>query len=147
MLPQGRRLCIDYGSVRVGVAMTDASAILASPLLTVPSDVAVSEISRIVDENSVQVIYIGLPVHLSGNESESSIKATNFAVNLRQALVSQIPIRLIDERLTTKSALAGARTAGIDVTKENVDQLAAAALLEFALSVERSQGVLAGREF
>ena len=119
MLPQGRRLGIDYGSSRIGVAISDVSGILASPLSTLSSENAVEELAQIITDNFVNVVYIGLPLHLSGTESETSVKATNFAVTLKSAV-------------------------GREVSKSNVDQLAAAIILEFALDIERAQGALAG---
>ena len=144
MLPQGRRLGIDYGSSRIGVAISDVSGILASPLSTLSSEDAVEELAQIITDNFVNVVYIGLPLHLSGTESETSVKATNFAVTLKSAVGREVTFRMIDERLSTKLATSNAHLSGREVSKSNVDQIAAAIILEFALDIERAQGALAG---
>lgn len=144
----GRRLAIDYGEVRFGLAISDIAGILASPLVTISANhdihAIVNQILKIVSDEDVKVIYIGLPLHLSGAEGESALKARAFAQQLRSSLPSVVAIRMIDERLSTRSALKQAREAGNGVNRENVDQLAAVMILENALHAERSQGDLAG---
>ena len=146
MLPQGRRLGIDYGDVRVGLALSDPAGILATPLTTLSTENAVLEVIQLIDQHFVRVVYIGLPLHLSGTESASSKKARDFALTLMQSSNGEVSFRLIDERLSTKSATNSAHEAGREVSKSNINQLAAAAILEFALNVERAQEVLAGHE-
>jgi putative Holliday junction resolvase len=126
------------------VAISDVSGILASPLSTLSSENAVEELAQIITDNFVNVVYIGLPLHLSGTESETSVKATNFAVTLKSAVGREVTFRMIDERLSTKLATSNAHLSGREVSKSNVDQLAAAIILEFALDIERAQGALAG---
>lgn len=147
MLISGRRLGLDYGDTRIGVAMSDPSSIVVSPLVTIMNDEAndsVAQISLLAHEHDVAVVYVGLPLHLSGVEGQSAIKARQFAKELRAILHDDIEIRLIDERLSTSSALREAREAGKNLTKDNVDQWAAVAILEAALNTERLGGQLAG---
>ena len=82
----GRRLAIDYGDVRIGVAMSDLSGVVASPLETIENGESLEEsqrrIAEICNEEEVSVIYIGLPLHLSGEEGSSALKAREFARGL-----------------------------------------------------------------
>jgi putative Holliday junction resolvase len=92
------------------------------------------------------LVYIGLPLHLSGKESASSEKARVFAGLLKQHLPQEVQIRLLDERLTTSSAVGELKNAGLKGNRESIDQLAAVKILEFALEVERLSGKAAGHE-
>ena len=149
MLPSGRRLAIDYGEVRIGLAMSDPTGTLSSPLMTLRNDVAnpvgtFQSISEMVDTNEIRVIYIGLPLHLSGEEGASSEKVRIFAAGLRRHVNAQMPIQLLDERLSTKEAINKANALGKKLGRDEIDQMAAVAILEFALSVEKSIGNFAG---
>ena len=151
MLPSGRRLAIDFGDVRIGLAVSDTTALVASPLRTIKNSddnvVAVNEeIASIVLDEAISVVYIGLPIHLSGGEGTSAEKVRHFAQELRSYIGSHIEMRLVDERLSTKSAISHAKSIGKKLTREDVDQMAAVAILEFALQWESSSGRLAGDE-
>ena len=151
MLPSGRRLAIDFGDVRIGLAVSDTTALVASPLRTIKNSddnvVAVNEeIASIVLDEAISVVYIGLPIHLSGGEGTSAEKVRHFAQELRSYIGSHMEMRLVDERLSTKSAISQANSIGKRLTREDVDQMAAVAILEFALQWERSSGRLAGDE-
>ena len=147
---QGVRLAIDYGERRIGVAKSDNSRLIASPVVTLDNsestDKVYSAIKDIVTESNAMLVYIGLPLHLSGKESASSEKARAFAGLLKQHLPQEIQIRLIDERLTTSSAVGELKNAGLKSSRESIDQLAAVKILEFALEVERLSGEAAGHE-
>ena len=151
MLPSGRRLAIDYGDVRIGLAISDITALVASPLRTIKnsvdnSAVVIQEVASIVQDEAISVVYIGLPIHLSGGEGTSTEKVRDFAQELRSHIASHIETRLVDERLSTKSAKNQARSMGKKLTRDDVDQMAAVASLEFALHWESSSGRLAGDE-
>ena len=151
MLPSGRRLAIDYGDVRIGLAISDITALVASPLRTIKnsvdnSAVVIQEVASIVQDEAISVVYIGLPIHLSGGEGTSTEKVRDFAQELRSHIASHIETRLVDERLSTKSAKNQARSMGKKLTRDDVDQMAAVAILEFALHWESSSGRLAGHE-
>jgi putative Holliday junction resolvase len=105
-----------------------------------------SAIKDIVTESHAMLVYIGLPLHLSGKESASSEKARVFASLLKQHLPQEVQIRLLDERLTTSSAVGELKNAGLKSSRESIDQLAAVKILEFALEVERLSGKAAGNE-
>ena len=151
MLPSGRRLAIDYGDIRIGLAISDTTALVASPLRTIQNSVdnvvaLNQEIASIVLDDAISVVYIGLPIHLSGGEGTSTEKVRHFAQELRSYIGSHIEMRLVDERLSTKSAVSHAKSIGKKLTREDVDQMAAVAILEFALQWESSSGRLAGDE-
>lgn len=147
---QGARLAIDYGERRIGVAKSDNSGLIASPVVTLDNSESTvnvySAIKDIVTESHAMLVYIGLPLHLSGKESASSEKARVFAGLLKEHLPQEVQIRLLDERLTTSSAVGELKNAGLKSSRENIDQLAAVKILEFALEVERLSGEAAGHE-
>jgi putative Holliday junction resolvase len=147
---QGARLAIDYGERRIGIAKSDNSRLIASPVVTLDNsestDNVYSAIKDIVKESNAMLVYIGLPLHLSGKESASSEKARVFAGLLKQHLPQEIQIRLLDERLTTSSAVGELKIAGLKSSRQSIDQLAAVKILEFALEVERLSGEAAGNE-
>ncbi|MFM1796611.1 MAG: hypothetical protein RL733_392 [Actinomycetota bacterium] len=139
-------MAIDFGDVRVGLALTDSQAILASPYKTLKSEEALEQISQIVSENGVSIIYLGLPLHLSGTHGITAIKARDFGSALSKTLAAEVSLRVIDERLSTKTATARGSEIGKKISKAEIDQLAAVEILEFALQIEKSSGQLAGQE-
>lgn len=137
----GVRLGIDVGSVRVGVAASDPSGVLATPVETVRR--GRGDLDRIadiaVDRAAVEVL-VGLPRSLSGRAaSGSATDARGFAVALARRL-APVPVRLVDERLSTVAATADLRSAGVrgPRARQVVDQAAAVVLLQAALDTERS---------
>lgn len=138
----GRRLAIDVGKVRIGVAASDFHSILASGVATVQRgadlDSAVSELVQLIIEIEPIEIYVGYPISLSGLGSSSA----SDAVALASALASKIdvPIRLIDERLTTVTAANALKTSGRDSKsgRKFIDQIAATVILEQAMEMEKN---------
>jgi putative Holliday junction resolvase len=147
---KGARLAIDYGERRIGIAKSDNSRLIAFPVVTLnnseSTDNIFSAIKDIVTESNAMLVYIGLPLHLSGKESASSEKARVFAGVLKQHLPQEVQVRLLDERLTTSSAVGELKNAGLKSSRQSIDQLAAVKILEFALEVERLSGEAAGNE-
>jgi len=141
---RGRRLSLDIGKVRIGVAMCDAEGILSSPLQALKrnSDLSatVSEIVALVEENQVFEIYVGEPVSLIGRSTESTEDARFVASEL--ASRTEVPVLMVDERLTTVSAAAKLRSAGVNSkdAKAHIDSASAVEILEMALRLERSSG-------
>jgi putative holliday junction resolvase len=132
----GRRLAVDVGKVRVGLAISDFHGILASPLQNVnrQEDDAATIAALILE------VYFGLPVSMSGKSSASTDDAIALAQAFRSA--SSIPVRMIDERLTTVSATSALRSSGKN-SKEGrkvIDQIAATMILEQALTTEKNLG-------
>jgi putative Holliday junction resolvase len=138
----GRRIAFDFGDVRIGVAVTDASGILATPLrfLQNSEESLISGISSLYQEYQPIYTVIGFPSHLSGVESQKSKSVSDFAAKVSE--ITENPIYLIDERLTTVSASRSLREAGLNSksSKNEIDSMAAAAILESALNQERIQG-------
>ena len=138
-IPPGRRLGIDVGSVRVGIALSDPLGMLASPLITVRAEDALSKIVEIIERESVKVIYVGWPLHLSGSEGQSTQLVSNFLAGLSSK--TGVAIQLIDERLTsTQAAKFGAK--GSDI-----DSIAASLILDRALLEESQSQTLAGTPY
>jgi putative Holliday junction resolvase len=139
---RGARLGIDVGSVRVGVAVSDPDGLLAVPLTTLTRDPRgdrdVDEIATVVAERGVVEVVVGLPRHLSGAEGAAVAAARSYADRLRSR-IAPVPVRLVDERLTTVTAERDLRAAGVKGRdrKAVVDQAAAAAILQSALDASR----------
>ncbi|WP_433284643.1 Holliday junction resolvase RuvX [Pseudonocardia sp. CA-142604] len=138
---RGRRLGIDVGAVRVGVALSDPDGVLATPLVTVPRDVAggsdLTAIAGLVAEHEVVGIVLGLPRTLAGREGPAAEAARDFAAGL--ASVVDVPVELSDERLTTVVATQQLRERGVKGRKQRavVDQAAAVAILQGWLDAAR----------
>ena len=143
---RGPRVAVDLGSVRVGVAASDPDGILATPVETVPRDLSpasadVARVAQIVAERGAAVVYLGLPTHLSGAEGSASAGVRTYGESLARA-VAPVPVRLVDERMSTVSAHRSLRAAGRPGRRHRqvVDQVAAVVILQAALDGERSSG-------
>ena len=138
----GVRLGIDPGEARIGVARSDPSGFLATPVETVRRGKGdLSRIARLVrDEEAVEVV-VGLPRSLSGGEGPAALRVREFAQRLARR-VAPVPVRLQDERLTTLSAEAMLRDRGKKGAERRavVDQAAAVLILQSALDTERASG-------
>lgn len=128
-----RCLGIDFGERRIGIAISDERCIMARPYATIDTrkNDPIHAIKKIVEENNVCFIVIGNPLHLSGDESELSIKVKEFKRQLEEML-NGIEIVLYDERFTSKIAERMLLNRKVDVrkSKEQVDMYAAAFLLD-----------------
>jgi len=138
----GVRLGIDPGDARVGVARSDPTGLLATPLETVrrgKGDLA--RIARLVREQAAVEVVVGLPRSLSGGEGPAAGKVRDFAMRLA-ARIAPVEVRLQDERLTTVSAEAMLRDRGKKGAGRRavVDQAAAVLILQHALDTERATG-------
>jgi len=144
---RGVRLGVDPGSVRVGLARSDADGVLASPLETLhrdqrlddPEDVA--RIARIVMADNVVEVVVGLPKTMKGEAGTAALAAHAYAVLIARR-VEPVPVRVVDERLSTVSAEARLREAGLGGRRRRlaVDRSAAAVILQSALDAERASG-------
>jgi putative holliday junction resolvase len=141
--PRGRRLGIDVGAVRVGVALSDPDGVLATPLVTVLRDVDggsdVRSIAGLVAEHEAVGVVVGLPRTLAGREGPAAEAAREFAVALESAL--DVPVELSDERLTTVVATRQLRERGVKGRRQRavVDQAAAVAILQSWLDAARGR--------
>ena len=135
---KGVRIGVDVGTVRVGVAASDPDGVLASPVVTLTRDPRtgrdLDELAEIVRDRSAVEVVIGLPRHLSGREGASVQMARQYADELADR-IAPVPIRLVDERLTTVSAGRSLRASGVrgKASRAVIDQAAAVALLQSAL--------------
>jgi putative Holliday junction resolvase len=138
-LERGRRIGIDFGDVRIGVAVCDLEAILVSPLKTLVNDqTKYNELQSIFAEVEPIYLAIGNPIHLSGDESKKSRSVQEFVTSLRQ--IYQGKIFLIDERFSTKNSIAQLHELGKGVkeAKSIIDQMAAVQILNQAILLESS---------
>jgi putative Holliday junction resolvase len=145
----GVRLGVDVGSVRVGLASSDPGGVLATPVETIERDLEsgadLGVIAATVLERHALEVVVGLPRSLSGNEGPAAAGARAYAVALA-ARISPIPVRLIDERLTTIDAHRQLRDSGMAGRAQRavVDQVAAVLILQAALDAEKASGLAAG---
>jgi putative holliday junction resolvase len=141
-MPRGARLGIDLGSVRIGVAGSDPDGVLAYPLETIPRDAARSRdldrIASLVQEREVIEVVVGLPRSMSGRDGPAAAAARGWAAELA-GRIAPIPVRLVDERLSTVSAQRSMRHSGLSERKGRVvvDQAAAVVILQDALDTAR----------
>jgi putative holliday junction resolvase len=142
----GVRLGVDPGDARVGVARSDPTGFLATPLETVRRGRGdVRRIARLAVEHEAVEVVVGLPRSLSGGEGPAAAKTRLWAGSLAMA-VAPLPVRLVDERLTTVSAEAMLRDRGVKgrARRAVVDQAAAVVILQQALDTERATGTPPG---
>ncbi|PXY23664.1 Holliday junction resolvase RuvX [Prauserella sp. PE36] len=131
----GRRLAVDVGSVRVGVALSDPAPILASPLATLSrdadDDTDLDELARLVAEHEVVEVIVGLPRTLADRHGAAAETAADYARRLAER-VAPVAVRLADERLTTVSASRMLSQRGVKGRKQRavVDQAAAVEILQ-----------------
>ena len=134
---------IDVGSVRVGVALSDPYGLFASPLITLTRDRGAADqrtIAALVREYDVVEVVVGLPLHLSGAQGGAADEATAYSVGV-STLIEPVPVRLVDERLSTRAASARLAAEGLDSRRQRgvVDQTAAAIILQSWLD-QRAHG-------
>ncbi|MEV0276226.1 Holliday junction resolvase RuvX [Streptomyces sp. NPDC050610] len=145
---RGRRIAVDVGDARIGVASCDPDGVLATPVETVPGrdlPAAYRRLAAIVGEYEPIEVVVGLPRPLKGGEGPAAAKVRAFARELA-GRVAPVPIRLVDERMTTVTAAQGLRASGVNAKKGRsvVDQAAAVIILQNALETERTSGEAPG---
>jgi putative Holliday junction resolvase len=139
-LTRGRRVGIDFGQVRIGVAVSDFDAILVSPVKTLPNDATLTTmLTEIFKEYDPIYIAIGNPIHLSGADSDKAKMIRSFAISMRDFYTGNI--YLIDERLSTNQSISQLHEMGKNVknSKFFLDQMAAVNILNQALQLEASE--------
>lgn len=139
---RGRRLGVDVGTVRIGVAVSDPDAILATPVETVRRDrgsAHLRRLARMVSELQVVEVIVGLPRTLADRAGASARDAVALADALAER-IGPVPVRLADERLTTVSAARSLREAGVSAKDQRgkIDQAAAVAILQGWLDQRRT---------
>lgn len=145
----GRRFAFDVGKARIGVAASDAHAILCSPQPHIKRDGDIESSCTaallLLHSEGAVCAYVGLPVNLQNKNTESTRDAIAFARLLQSR--TEIPVRLLDERLSTTSAAASLRDAGHSARQQKgiIDSAAAAIILEQALTIEKQLEGFAGK--
>ncbi len=127
-----RVLALDHGTVRIGCAISDPSGTLTTPLPVIEPPQA-SAVAELVAEREVELVVVGLPLHLSGEEGSQAALARGFCAELKAIL--QVPVETYDERLTTRMAVASQR-AGASAAR---DSIAAAHLLQAYLAANEEE--------
>ncbi len=134
-----RALGIDVGSVRVGLAISDETYTLATPVATVPNESRTlwARIAREMEDRDVDRVVVGLPRRLDGSEGEAAEHARQFAAELAKRTAT--PIELWDERFTTTIAERSLIESGVrrKRRREVIDAVAAAVLLQSWLDARR----------
>lgn len=143
---RGVRLGVDVGKARIGIARSDPDGLLATPLETVPRDAEgtthIDRIRALAEELDAIELVVGHPLNLQGRPTPS----TEDALEVARALAAHLPVRLLDERLTTVSATRQFQQVGRKASRSRqvIDQAAAVVLLQDALDRERASGAAPG---
>ena len=153
---RGIRIGVDVGSVRVGVARTDPDGTLAVPVATLtrpsarsaPRSDLLALVDLVAEYEPIEVV-VGLPLALDGTERQAAAAARAYAGDLAGVLRERglgVPVRLLDERMTTAEATRGLQAAGRDSRSGRlvVDQAAAVIIVQHALDSERATGTPPG---
>jgi putative Holliday junction resolvase len=144
----GRRLAIDVGKARIGIAISDFHGILASPVSTLDRILFEANPSTLVasieEFESLLEIYVGLPLNLQGAITASTEDAVAVARTIGE--LTSLAVLLVDERLTTSISNVQLKELGKTQkqARGSIDQMAAVAILEYALQVERNSGLTPG---
>jgi putative holliday junction resolvase len=139
---RGRRLGVDVGTVRIGVAASDPDGILATPVETVRrdrTDKHVRRLAKLAGEFEAVEVVVGLPRTLADRSGASAKDAVELAEQLARR-IAPTPVRLADERLTTVAAQRSLREAGIRAKGQRamIDQAAAVGILQNWLDQRRA---------
>ena len=154
----GVLMALDVGEKRIGVATSDALGILASPVTTIERDrtaQAIDDIAALVREYRAEKVVVGLPITLRNTHSRQTQKVRSFVDKLDDAL--DVPVVVWDERLTTAEATRilrgpddgrrkGPSTKRRRKVKDNVDQVAAALILQSYMAAEGNRPASSPRE-
>jgi putative Holliday junction resolvase len=151
--PQGIKLGVDVGTVRVGLAICDRDAILATPYKTLDRNVKknsdVRVIASLAQELGAVQVFVGLPRTMKGEEHASARMATDYAELLVAELAGRgldVPVNLVDERLSSVTAHRNLHEAGMSSRNHRkvVDQVAAAGILQHAIDMQKARGTDVG---
>lgn len=128
-----RYFALDFGLKRIGLAFSEGELALALDAISNDQD-SISSIAKQVESRNSELIIVGLPLSLAGNSTHATENAVLFARQLSKRV--QIPVRLLDERLTTKSAAAKLRESGHNAksSKALIDSQSAVQILDSALT-------------
>jgi putative Holliday junction resolvase len=140
----GRVLAVDVGTRRIGVAVSDPTGTVASPLATVPRRTPAEDakaLAALAAEQDATTVVVGLPVTLAGREGPAA-KAVRAWLDELAALLPDLDLQLADERLSTVAAERALIGGGVRrrARREVVDQVAASVFLQTWLDVRREEG-------
>ena len=144
---RGRRLGLDVGSARIGVASCDPDGILATPVETIRVSsgepgwqAELRRLNELVDEYDAVGVIVGLPTSLRGRETASTEMARSFVAAV-EASSPELPVEFTDERLTTVTAGEALHGAGRNTRRQRdvIDQAAAVVLLQSWLDTRRAR--------
>ena len=128
-----RILCIDWGAKRTGIAVTDPLKIIASALTTVETKEAISFLKNYIQQESVELILVGMPLNLDDSQTHATSGVQQFINRLKKEFAN-VPVKTIDERYTSKMAVRAMIDMGMKKKdrrkKENVDSIAATLMLQ-----------------
>lgn len=129
----GRILCIDYGSKRIGTALSDPGKTIASPFKTLDfksEEILISEIASLIEEYDVEMLVIGYPIGMKGQKTLQTKITEKFVETLKSSI--SLPIVWIDERLSSVEAERALRSQGIKPSRHKamIDTTAAALILQ-----------------
>lgn len=135
-----RVIALDVGDRRIGVAMSDPTGLLASPLSTITRKGHGTDVDEVVDlaaQNDVAEILVGMPLSLSGRKGAQAARVTAFADELRSR--TDLPVVFVDERYSTVQAERSLRELGVQPSRDRarVDAAAAAVILQSYLDSKR----------
>jgi putative Holliday junction resolvase len=142
----GRRIAIDYGAARIGVAVSSVDSLICSPLATVAaSENSIAELVSLIHDQSPIEVFVGLPLNLDGQHTKSTVDAIAFARSLAE--VVSVEVRMVDERMSTRAAQSQLFASGRNskVSRGIIDAAAASLILEGALAFEKSTGNQPGK--
>ena len=128
-----RALGIDFGDVRVGLALSDLTKTISKPFETIKY-INLEELSLqlkvIIEQNEVDTLVVGIPFNMSGEDTKQTVKVREFVLFIENII--SLPIHLIDERLTSKEAEKTMHTLNIKTghNKGTIDKIAASIILQ-----------------
>lgn len=129
----GRILALDYGTKRTGIAITDELKIIASGLKTVPTTDLMAFLADYFKKESVELVLIGEPKQKDGSPSQSEVYIQEFLKKFNQKF-SNIPVKRVDERFTSKIAFQSMIDSGLKKkqrrNKELIDEISATIILQ-----------------
>jgi len=137
-------LAVDWGTVRLGLALSDPTRLIAQPLATLKRRaghrVPIADILELIARREVSLVVVGLPLEPDGGEGTAAGEAR--ALGEALARRAGVPVTYWDERLSTAAALRAARSAGVRDrdSRERLDQMAAVAILQHFLDAQRAAG-------
>ena len=140
VMQKHRKMGIDYGDVRIGIAMTDALCIISSPFEVYKNkgeEDALNHIVNLIKEYDVDEVAMGLPLNMDGTEGERAVIHKNFGQKLSE--LSGVKVEYVDERLTSAEAEEILISSGVrrEKRKELIDKISAQIILQTHINNKR----------